>query len=414
MRSKVFRFFLLLVLTFEFQISFVYALENTPRPQKTKKNPLNQSTRPNLIPCMQDDGCSWSEGVGAFGYTDFNCVATYITYNEKPAILTAGHCLKDENVGDEIDGFFLLPAIVKNNRTYNTEEVDLLRVERRFNERENGLDIAIVSLKEAPLFHKPRSISQNEFVYGENYSFIGKNFDPKIKNNYWSLQENCILNKNNLFALKSIRPMMSFLGNCSVGKGNSGAPVFDENGDLIAVMKSFVKIEDLLIFYSFFIKKNFITKTLRPLLKISYANVSWLDCLQNNFSTVDPKCTPIEKFNSLKKEELPEEDGSLFTFVSDIPLYNKLDVFIPNCIKNSDIGIYKTDETYQKYTLLKIYHPELDGNLDLSATGKIIESYSFALLDEVKDQDAFLLTFRATHDSKRAQFLFDTKVPICK
>ncbi len=408
----MFRLFLLLIVSFKFQTYSVYASEELF--SHTIETEKNLSNRPNPIPCMQGDKCPWSEGVGVFGYTKFKCVATYITYNKKPAILTAEHCLKNENVGDEIDGFFLLPTVIKNNKTYRSEEISLLRVERRFNEKDSGLDIAIVSLKESPYFHKPRSISKKEFVYGEKYSFIGQNYDFSIKNNYWSLQENCSIDENNLFAVKSFRPTMHALGNCSVGDGNSGAPVFDESGDIVAVINSYIKPEDLLLFYHYALKNNFMTKSIQPSLKPSYTYISWLGCLKNNFYTVDTECTAEKRYNFIEKEELIEEDGTLFTAVSNIPLYNELDVFVPNCIKNSDIGVFEKNGIYQRYTVLTVYHPELDYNLNFREPRKKLKSHGFALLDELKDKNSYLLTFHAVGTPEMLRVLFKTEVPVCK
>jgi len=391
----------------------LYAQE-TPSPElppMTQQENLNLNSLLSPIPCKQPDGCPWSEGVGIFGYTSFECVATYITFNEQPALLTAGHCLQGEKEGELIDGFFLLPTIVKENVRRNTEEVQLLRVERLFESDKDDLDVAIISLKHAPRFHRPRSISKKAFTFNSSYSFVGKNFDPKIKNNYWSLQENCYNSIENILVLTNNRPTMQFLKNCHVGLGNSGAPVFDEDGDLVGVMRGLIDPQDLLDLYRF-IKENNFTKETKELEEISlahaYAYFSLLNCLGDNLDTIDPNCNARQRQDQVRVVTLA--NATLYTPQAYIPIYNQLDVLVPHCIKATDI---MTSKNGQNFIRLKIYYPEIDRNLNLKF-GKKLESYKDAPLLDSESPNSYKVSFDVRDGEKNVRTLFAAQVPLCQ
>ncbi len=406
--TGVFRLFFVLATAFIFTMASTVNGQEEPffeQTPMTQQEHLNLKSLISPIPCRQPDGCPWSEGIGVFGYTDFLCVATYITFDGKPAILTAGHCLESEKKGDLINGFFHLPTVDKDNERLYTEDLELHRVERLFESHIHGIDITIISLKHAPLFHRPRSISKKAFAFNRNYSFIGKNFNPKFKNDFWSLQENCFNNTQNLLLRTDYRPTMQYLTNCHVGPGNSGAPIFDEDGDIVGVVRGFVDPQDLINFYLFAEENRFIKETEQVSSTPAYAYISLLNCLVDNFDLVDPNCKVRQRLNQVRVVKMAK--NTLYTPKIYTPLYNRLDVLVPNCIDAENI---KTSQDGQNFISLKIYHPKIDKNLNLKA-GKKLESYVDVLLLGSDTPHTYLLPFNLK-GIKRV--FFEAQIPLCR
>ena len=258
-------------------------------------------------------------------------------------ILTNDHCLN--SISDQNNACSgLVFAHFTNNVHRNCKNISY----RSHQSGVDSKDYAIIELDQPITDRKPLRVSRRGFNNGEVASIIRVQATENTRDHTYNGNQNklkCHASYQTLMNINinsSNESMMSF-GDCAIQEGNSGSPIFNESGEVGAIVQAFLSVKD----------EEFAQQLQSYLLDHTYGQVAvgtQVRCMPELVGLAANNCNSIKPIAALYPKQYLQDYGTfslkklpdpVFGLAwREIPVsdsFQKTYFSSPSCISNSDI-----------------------------------------------------------------------------